>query len=105
MHRLSKLIVAGAISVGSIVAVPALVAAQAYPGGITEERTPGDTGDSGDVLSSSGDRPAQVQGVQATRGLAVTGGDVFGLTLLGGGLVAGGALIVRRSRRQLAATA
>lgn len=72
-------------------------AAQAYPGGTTPQRTPsdpGDVGDSGEV------RGAQVKGVTLVRGenLAVTGGDLLGLSAIGIVLVAGGVVLVRRTR-------
>ncbi len=47
--------------------------------------------------------PVQVVRAQPRPGrLALTGGDIAQLALLAGGLVLGGAVIVRRSRRRLA---
>jgi len=43
-------------------------------------------------------RPTEVKGVQVQQGLAVTGGDVVQLTIIGLGLVGAGAVMVRRSR-------
>ena len=85
-------------SVG-VLAVPTIAVAQAYPGGTVQERET-DDGDKGDVLGVTESR-AQVEGVQAVRGetLPLTGTDVVGLTILGGGLVAGGVVLVRRTRR------
>jgi hypothetical protein len=46
-------------------------------------------------------RPTEVLGVQATRGgLAVTGGDVAGLTVMGLAFIGVGTVLVRRSRPQ-----
>lgn len=44
-------------------------------------------------------RPTEVQGVQVQQGgLAVTGGDIAQLTLIGFGLVGAGVVLVRRNR-------
>lgn len=73
---------------------PATAGAQDYPGGTTDER----------VLSDQQDRPAADPGTGAVAAaqqtLPVTGGDLLGLTVLGVGLVGGGAVVVRRSRRR-----
>lgn len=45
-------------------------------------------------------RPTEVKGVQVQQGLAVTGGDVVQLTIIGLGLVGAGAVLVRRSRNR-----
>lgn len=45
-------------------------------------------------------RPTEVAGVQATRSLAVTGGDVAGLSVLGLAFIGVGTVLVRRSRPQ-----
>lgn len=108
VQRLPKFVFATAVAIGTLLAAPAAVSAQAYPGGITEERKP-DPG--GDVLGTTAEQepaqvqPAEVQGVQETRGLAVTGGDVLGLTAMGGALITAGAVMVRRSRRLAAVPA
>lgn len=107
VHPLAKVVAIITIALIAVIGTPAVVEAQAYPGGTTEQRTTGDAGDAGDVLGTTAERGAEVRGVQVsrtqvTRGLAVTGGDILGLALLGGGLVAGGAILVRRSRRPAA---
>ena len=43
-------------------------------------------------------QPTEVKGVQVQQGLAVTGGDVVQLALLGVGLVGVGTVMVRRGR-------
>jgi LPXTG-motif cell wall-anchored protein len=45
-------------------------------------------------------RPTEVAGVQATRTLPVTGGDVAGLTALGLAFIGVGTVLVRRTRPQ-----
>lgn len=79
---------------------PASAAAQDYPGGTIPD---------GDVLGDQQQRgaalPAQAErsGVAAAndnRTLPVTGGDLLGLSVLGAGLVGGGAVVVARTRRR-----
>ena len=90
-----------AIAAGTALATPAVAFAQTpYPGGTT----PDTVKESGAVLSNTVETPraTEVLGVQVG-GLAVTGGDVLGLAAIGGGLVLGGTVLVRRSRRTAAA--
>lgn len=51
------------------------------------------------VNNSDSGRPTQVAGVQVERGLAVTGGDVAGLAVLGAGAIGVGMLLKRAGRR------
>lgn len=48
-------------------------------------------------------RGTEVRGVQVSRGLALTGSDIVGLTAIGLGLIAFGAVLVRRRRRPVTA--
>lgn len=48
-------------------------------------------------------RGAEVRGVQVSRGLALTGGDIVGLTAIGLGLIAFGTVLVSRRRRPVTA--
>lgn len=52
------------------------------------------------VASSDEGRGAEVAGVQVERNLAVTGGDVVGLAVLGAGAVGLGLALKRAGRRQ-----
>jgi hypothetical protein len=86
----------------------AMAQTASYPGnppqgevlGTGDER--GDTAVAG-VVASRTEAPAAVSGARG--GLAVTGTDVAQLAGLGVVLVGGGVVLVRRSRRPLAATA
>ena len=69
------------------------------PGQVLDDSdTNDDGGESTEVLGSqtAGDSDVQVAG----RSLALTGGDVVGLTVIGGALLLTGTFLVMRSRRQ-----
>lgn len=100
MHRFVGLVLW--LTVG-VVAPASAVAAQTadYPGGTTAE-VQGETFTREQGGSGGG---SQVAGTQASRaGLAVTGADVAQLGVMGAALVAGGTVLVRRSRRRHGAT-
>lgn len=96
-----------------VVAPASAVGAQTadYPGGTTVE-VQGETFIRGGGGSGGGNQEAgtgggsQVAGTQTSRagGLAVTGADVAQLGVMGVALVAGGTVLVRRSRRRHGAT-
>jgi hypothetical protein len=71
-----------------------------YPGGKTDQQVEASNADrnevEGVVVARSGDASPTADG------LALTGGDVAGLGALGAGLVVGGTVLVRRSRRRTA---
>jgi hypothetical protein len=53
------------------------------------------------AIESAKADPAQVLGTQTTRGgLALTGADIAGMVLLGGGLVVAGTVVWRAGRRR-----
>lgn len=101
MHRCVGLVLW--LTVG-VVAPASAVAAQTadYPGGTTVE-VQGETFTRGEGGSGGA---SQVAGTQTSRagGLAVTGADVAQLGAMGVALVAGGTVLVRRSRRRHGAT-
>jgi LPXTG-motif cell wall-anchored protein len=66
------------------------------PGGVASGEQP--RGEEAGVELVTGG-PAAQQATAPSGSLPVTGGDVAGLLLLGGGAIAGGAVLVRRSRR------
>lgn len=88
-----SIFVAAGLAVGTVVGIPAAVAAEDYVG-----KTPPE------VEGTSFTRPPQVQGVTAARdpgesgGLPITGGDVAGLAVAGLGAIGVGAALVRRGR-------
>lgn len=95
--RTRRIAAALAIAAGAAISTPAVAFAQAYPGGRTVQTVPPDKAA---VLGVQEQKPVEVLGVQQERGgLAVTGGDVVGLTLIGLGLVGGGIVLVRRGKR------
>ena len=93
-------VVAGAAFAVALIGAPVAAGAQGYPGGTTEVR---DSNESS-VLDNAVENPAPAVANTSTSSaptntLPVTGGDVVGLVLIGGGLVAGGTVLVRRARR------
>lgn len=93
IHKGARVLALAAVAVAAS-AAPAF--AQSYPGGtVTTVK------EVAEVLGTVQEQqPAPVAVIAAQEEtLPVTGGDIIGLTLLGGGLVAGGVVLVRRSRR------
>lgn len=111
MHMLRRLMLSIALTMTLALAPTAMAGAQDanYPGGdgqvLSDQQDRGD----GQVLGVVTSRPDS--GVLANRAaaapssLAVTGSDVVQLSLIGVALLAGGTVLVRRSRRQSPATA
>lgn len=95
MRATRRFITAALVSAGLALSAAAPVSAQAYPGGTTEERQPPEI--LGESVSRGASAPAADAAVRGTT-LAVTGGDIIGLTLVGGGLIATGTVLARRRR-------
>lgn len=93
--RIRRFVVGTVLSL-IVAAMPAAAFAQAYPGGTTESTVP-----SAQVQGVSVERPAPAQTTVAgtSQGLAFTGADIAGTTILGIVLVGFGIVLVRRSRR------
>lgn len=102
MRITTRAAAAAALSIAFL--VPATAASAQYTGGGGAEVEP----DDGDVLPADEELngaeagPAAVE-TAPTGSLPITGGDVVGLTVAGGGAIAIGALMVRRSRRPVPA--
>lgn len=117
---LRRMVVTLAFTVALLALATPSSAQSPYPGGnVAEVQSDGsERGDDTAVLGAVIERPVvagdsadrgAVAGVGIGRGavggLAVTGGDIVQLAIIGVGLVAGGVVVVRRTRRQRATTA
>lgn len=113
--RVRPVALAAALTIPAFAGMAGVAVAQEYggTGGVTQDT--GDTGDAAAVLGNTLDREvpsaagvagtgARVAGVSASAPgtMPVTGGDVVGLGIIGISLVAGGCVLVRRSRRAAA---
>jgi LPXTG-motif cell wall-anchored protein len=87
-------LVVGAALAGAVLAPQAAASAQTAEGGPYDLPTAEVKGTQFET------RPTEVAGVQSTRTLPVTGGDVAGLTVLGLAFIGVGTVLVRRGRPQ-----
>ena len=97
-----RALVAGAMGLGLLVSVAGPVDAQTSYGGTGTPTTAAPS-----TAGATEVRPTtQVRGATQSRStLPVTGGDAVGLSVIGAGLVAAGALAVKGARRRTAAAA
>ena len=100
-----RALVAGAMGLGLLVSVAGPVSAQTTYGG-TGNPPPAAPSTAGAVQSRPAAAAPQVRGATQSRStLPVTGGDAIGLSVMGAGLVAAGALAVKGARRRTATEA
>lgn len=99
-----RMLTGAAIAVAAVTIPASAALAQAYPG--NNDRAPGEVEGLQESRGGGQVDGAQVKGVTLVRGetLSVTGVDSLQLAVLGGGLVLGGAVMVKRSRRQPSST-
>jgi len=92
-----------AVALALAVSAPVAAAAQDYPGGtVPPNEVLGNQQQRGETLPTQAERTGggTVAGAAENRTLPVTGGDLLGLSVLGAGLVGGGAVVVARTRRR-----